>query len=1208
MSLVYGEDKFFIGMIKFFDSAKGFGYIASNNCGMRAHNYEQDFYVNHQSFVEDDAKKEGRVVVFQVDKQDDGKKRAVNVRKISPTEEDYRLALSYYEDHEKIGYKDGRVINLFNHTGVPRKMVGELVMSRIKEDPERSPQKTVEHIKFYLKHYREYDISFLDPGFSFPYSSRHDYPRLFPSNRYVFDRDFEKEEKNIWYSLVSILTDEEVLELLKVYPSFCKYIDNSDLLRNWVLITYSESSSLDDLSGLNELLRYLPEEVKNEANRLIEETVDKKIEGVLLETENDEHASKLLLEQNLKPYLRLTSNKHEEDVQRCLKRINYKGLNKKMSKFLEHPYDIYERRGFFDALNALGEVASDHRDELEPIMRDLLERYISDKKYAFAASLLECLDFLGADFVDSYKARLKPLVTETLKDSLQADIANPYKVEKDFFEMYHSMTSIYDEEAQNDIKSVLVPIMLQTDSLSLLSVSTTGEGRWLLSHQDALKRCAEVVSTWKYDKLSEFLNRYSSSSLFYGKPDFQGIIVDKAIEIIQDYPLSEFFDGTNKDENDGRPFSRNPERENCEFLRKLENFISSEHREKWEQYIQSRSEEDLIILYKAQIIAALPDKVAVYIVNSITLESVMAIPTQWYYAPTLVKDIYGLILQDTTADLFPIIADRLVKLEYTSSNIPLAVLLAELMSANRPKDDDYYSQREWDNNFSINLQRLKESQPNNSILSVVLWAVYSRTKASSSSLKEVIPELPPYLQFKCVRKLFMLMSQGKIRYTAEQLYDLITSPGKKLCFPLEIAFYYLKMREKNPDATLNNNHMLELLNGRDDHPEWVEVRYLMSQCNGRWITKELEYGKKNWKHGRYYNGRIVSERNEIKVFVPNKMIDDSGDLTEYNNKYKEKVPELIKLTYREEEYKLLENPSGKLYVFNQSSKIDLFTIARYFNFEFGRLDNYLGFETKPDDDELFCECRMSEKGDNDYGISFYWCRNKPCYRPPLRYMLDSEWERYTILDFMRILNIPTDYVNKSGKTTRYGHYIILSSYMRNFVKFYERLKCRECGKLMKPIDLSNFATRAITEFQCDDEGCKEYGKTVYLNNCFNRQKCNAIIDSRDSAKCPNGQYICPDCGACCSTENFKHRILHLRQTGGYVSDWLVDFVDKDKGHWERGERFCWHCGSPVTREDGKCDKCGAQYGVKFVVPSPAPAPINENIQQEKEIPDDDLPF
>ena len=82
MSLVYGEDKFFIGMIKFFDSAKGFGYIASNNCGMQSARYNQNFYVNLESFLDETAKKEGCVVAFQIDKQDDGKKRAVNVRNV----------------------------------------------------------------------------------------------------------------------------------------------------------------------------------------------------------------------------------------------------------------------------------------------------------------------------------------------------------------------------------------------------------------------------------------------------------------------------------------------------------------------------------------------------------------------------------------------------------------------------------------------------------------------------------------------------------------------------------------------------------------------------------------------------------------------------------------------------------------------------------------------------------------------------------------------------------------------------------------------------------------------------------------------------------------------------------------------------------------------------------------------------------------------
>ena len=49
----------------------------------------------------------------------------------------------------------------------------------------------------------------------------------------------------------------------------------------------------------------------------------------------------------------------------------------------------------------------------------------------------------------------------------------------------------------------------------------------------------------------------------------------------------------------------------------------------------------------------------------------------------------------------------------------------------------------------------------------------------------------------------------------------------------------------------------------------------------------------------------------------------------------------------------------------------------------------------------------------------------------------SEWEDYTVLDFMRILHIPIDYVNAEGKRTKYGYYIILSSYLNSFEKFYE---------------------------------------------------------------------------------------------------------------------------------------------------------------------------
>ena len=194
-------------------------------------------------------------------------------------------------------------------------------------------------------------------------------------------------------------------------------------------------------------------------------------------------------------------------------------------------------------------------------------------------------------------------------------------------------------------------------------------------------------------------------------------------------------------------------------------------------------------------------------------------------------------------------------------------------------------------------------------------------------------------------------------------------------------------------------------------------------------------------------------------------------------------------------------------------------------------------------------------------------------------MLDSEWERYTILDFMRILHIPTDYINQKGKVIRYGHYIILSAYLKGFAKFYEHLKCRECGKLMKPLHITNFASRAVNQFQCADERCSGHGEIVYLNHCFNKQKCNATIDSRDSKQCPNDLYICSECGACCSTENFQRRISHLQMTGGDISRRLIEFVQYDLGHWEKHEFYCYKCGKPMTNINGHyyCADCGSEY-------------------------------
>ena len=300
------------------------------------------------------------------------------------------------------------------------------------------------------------------------------------------------------------------------------------------------------------------------------------------------------------------------------------------------------------------------------------------------------------------------------------------------------------------------------------------------------------------------------------------------------------------------------------------------------------------------------------------------------------------------------------------------------------------------------------------------------------------------------------------------------------------------------------------------------------------------------------------------------------------NKHYDRVIQQIQITYKEDEYQVTYEQNGVSYYFAKAYEVELFAIAVPFNFKYNGLDNFLGFEKKEDEQEEFCECRLADKVDNNHRIAFYWCGNKPCFRPPIRYCTNDEWEYYTILDFMRILDISHDYINRNGKRTKFGHYIILSSYLKSFAKFYEHLKCRECGKLMKPSDITNFTSRAVSEFSCTNDNCNKKGTIVYLNHCFNKQKCNATIDSRDSKQCPNGQYICPECGACCSTNNFKLRISHLHMTGGYVSDRLRRFVEYDLGHWEKQKYFCYKCGNPMQlRSNGVyvCPNCNTQYCV-----------------------------
>ena len=115
-----------------------------------------------------------------------------------------------------------------------------------------------------------------------------------------------------------------------------------------------------------------------------------------------------------------------------------------------------------------------------------------------------------------------------------------------------------------------------------------------------------------------------------------------------------------------------------------------------------------------------------------------------------------------------------------------------------------------------------------------------------------------------------------------------------------------------------------------------------------------------------------------------------------------------------------------------------------------------------------------------------------------------------------------------------------------------------CGDLLQPQHQSHFAHYRITHFGCENESCNECDKKVYLTHCM---ECLGVIDSRESAKCSNGWYICKACNSCCSDVVYNRRQTYLVEIGEKET---ADHYD-GKGHKEQEMQYCAWCGSLKTK-------------------------------------------
>ena len=157
---------------------------------------------------------------------------------------------------------------------------------------------------------------------------------------------------------------------------------------------------------------------------------------------------------------------------------------------------------------------------------------------------------------------------------------------------------------------------------------------------------------------------------------------------------------------------------------------------------------------------------------------------------------------------------------------------------------------------------------------------------------------------------------------------------------------------------------------------------------------------------------------------------------------------------------------------------------------------------------------------SDEGVEFWWCANSKCYKPSRQLHNSTDWEKYSLLDFLTILKV-------DFKESDLEIYLNIINKANRFLK---HLSCRNCKHILFPKGKSAYAFYGVNNFICETENCSEKGKEIYLSHCLNGY-CEMEIDSRDSVKCkPNGHeaescgwYVCNNCHSCCSTKQLERR-------------------------------------------------------------------------------------
>lgn len=1120
-------DKLFIGIIKFFDSTKGFGYIASNNYGMKSDNRfnkeEQGFKIDVTSWETPVAEK--RMVVFRPSLR--GRKAyAEGIREIN-LETDRELVLDYYEHNNFITFRESEKRYSIGRYG-RRSFAGYVDVQR---------QYNI-LMKCGICRYQllnEYTEKFKKDGYFYYLLGKVD--RIV--NTINGDEAYSKQlranytnkelEHAAWKELFSVLSDEQIVELWGKHRSLQMFVPDNILLEhiNDVVPSYGCSSEVAAASKENEEAKKL---------KAIEQMIDSHFPG----------KSRKEIEQIKRGYANKLSPESCAKLDWCIEEKHIEDIGEMLATL-----DIDNPTLFFRTIiNEYNSLSPEGKEQF----RNVHIAQYENKLNAFVESISKL------EWYDCMKIQMAKFLTEDniIAEEKLSSIKQPLKnaIIKDFYDSYiqgdELSYSFYNCPDFHDAYACLFQDEERAKILSEIETKCLTEGS-----------LHSIVTLFRYMKktLPE-----SVKERFIAQPindivshiDVLAMWEDSGRSLLQSITdkilaTGELFFHQSYEGDGFLPAFESPIK--MDFARKIISICGKETVEGQFQRLQKEDRTELYIKLQLEVITI--DELKQYLLNTEYPNYTSILSTH-----TGKQAILNIIFESDC-----------------SSRIGMdnATLWLERYIGSEPLS--YTERIEWQARKTDILNSIVSSS--NEYLKVLAWALYFQSGGKMQLLKDVFHLFTTSLQIRVLKRLFCAMSLGRFTASLNHLKQTIGYDEHKPSIAVDIALRYLTNKLNAPDAQMTDSIMLHLIYESQDYSDWFMIKEMFSPCNGRISKCDGNTGDDD--AFRNFIGTIkrcnVQGQDVYRLNLSRKQLTIRETPTQYNNKQYDAIKEYITITFPTDRYQRYDSNKYTIYDFDVTEERELRIMAEAYRLKMDDVVYYCHYKVDENDERLCCEGRVSNNLDNGTMKVFLWCRNRSCFHKAPHFHTSSEWEQYTILDFMRILSIHTDYTNRQGNTTRHGQYIIFSTYILSFHEFFEHLKCRHCGNLMKPLNITNFALSSVTEFECTNDTCSHHGKVVYLNRCFN-SRCNSIIDSRDSRQCPNNSYICEKCGSCCSNRKYEERYQHLQQNGGYISQRLLDAIYHQIGHLERNERYCSSCGERMT--DDSCT-CGKRYTINRAV-------------------------